>query len=38
LSFDRSAENAVRKVAPLPVPASDTIFEKMRSISIVFRP
>ena len=37
-SFDRLAEVAVRKVAPFPVPEDDRIFNKMRVISLVFRP
>lgn len=36
--FDRHAENAVRKAAPLPVPESVRLFRKMRSISFVFDP
>ena len=37
-TFDRQAENAVRKSAPLPVPADPRLFKKMRSISFVFDP
>ena len=37
-SFDRLAEVAVRKVAPFPVPEDERIFNKMRVISLVFRP
>jgi colicin import membrane protein len=37
-SFDRQAENAVRKAAPLPVPAEPRLFQKMRSITFVFEP
>ena len=37
-SFDRLAETAVRKVAPMPVPEENRVFEKMRTISFVFRP
>lgn len=36
--FDRQAETAVRKAAPLPVPAEPRLFQKMRSISFVFDP
>ena len=36
--FDRHAENAVRKSAPLPVPDEPQIFKKMRRISFVFDP
>lgn len=35
--FDRQAENAVRKAAPLPVPSDPRLFQKMRSIAFVFR-
>ncbi len=37
-SFDRQAENAVRKAAPLPVPTEPRLFEQVRSISFVFDP
>ncbi len=37
-TFDRQAENAVRKAAPLPVPADPRLFQQMRSIAFVFDP
>ncbi|MEM7542205.1 MAG: cell envelope integrity protein TolA [Pseudomonadota bacterium] len=37
-TFDRQAENAVRKAAPLPVPEQPRLFEKMRNINFVFDP
>ena len=37
-AFDRQAENAVRKAAPLPVPEDPRLFQQMRSLSIVFAP
>lgn len=37
-TFDRQAENAVRKAAPLPVPTEPRLFQKMRSITFVFDP
>lgn len=37
-TFDRQAENAVRKAAPLPVPADPRLFRQMRSIQFVFDP
>ena len=37
-TFDRQAENAVRKAAPLPVPANPRLFQQLRSISFVFDP
>lgn len=37
-TFDRQAETAVRKAAPLPVPTEPRLFDKMRSISFVFDP
>jgi colicin import membrane protein len=37
-TFDRHAENAVRKAIPLPVPSEPRLFAKMRSISFVFDP
>ncbi len=37
-TFDRQAENAVRKAAPLPVPLQPRLFNKMRNISFVFDP
>jgi len=37
-TFDRQAENAVRKASPLPVPAQARLFQKMRSITFVFDP
>jgi len=37
--FDRSAENAVRKASPLPVPRDKTLFtRKFRTFTIVFKP
>ncbi len=37
--FDRSAENAVRKASPLPVPKDRGLFaEKFRSFTFVFKP
>lgn len=37
-SFDRQAENAVRKAAPLPVPSNPRLFDRMREIRFVFDP
>ena len=37
-TFDRQAETAVRKAAPLPVPFEPRLFKKMRNISFVFDP
>ena len=37
-AFDRQAENAVRKAAPLPVPEEPRLFQQMRSITFVFDP
>ncbi|MGH8582542.1 MAG: cell envelope integrity protein TolA [Gammaproteobacteria bacterium] len=37
-AFDRQAEIAVRKAAPLSVPADPRLFEKMREIRFVFEP
>jgi colicin import membrane protein len=37
-SFDRQAENAVRKAAPLPAPSDLRLFERMREIRFVFDP
>jgi len=37
-SFDRQAENAVRKAAPLPVPSNPRLFQRMREIKFVFDP
>lgn len=37
-AFDRQAENAVRKAAPLPVPADPRLFQRMREIKFVFDP
>lgn len=37
-AFDRQAENAVRKAAPLPVPSEPRLFQQMRSINFVFDP
>ncbi|MFP6682844.1 MAG: cell envelope integrity protein TolA, partial [Gammaproteobacteria bacterium] len=36
--FDRQAENAVRKAAPLPVPSNPRLFKRMRKIKFVFDP
>ena len=36
--FDRQAENAVRKAAPLPVPTEARLFGRMREIQFVFDP
>jgi colicin import membrane protein len=37
--FDRSAENAVRKASPLPVPQDKELFNKQfRVFSFVFKP
>lgn len=36
--FDRQAENAVRKAAPLPVPDEARLFSRMREIQFVFDP
>ena len=37
-TFDRQAETAVRKAAPLPVPSEPRLFNKMRTITFVFEP
>jgi len=37
-AFDRQAENAVRKAAPLPVPSDPRLFQRMREIKFVFDP
>ncbi len=37
-SFDRQAENAVRKAAPLPVPSNPRLFKRMQEINFVFDP
>ena len=37
-AFDRQAENAVRKAAPLPVPSERRLFQRMREIRFVFDP
>ena len=37
-SFDRQAENAVLKAAPLPVPSDPRLFRRMREIKFVFDP
>jgi len=37
-TFDRQAETAVRKAAPLPVPSEPRLFNKMRTITFVFDP
>jgi colicin import membrane protein len=37
--FDRSAENAVRKASPLPVPQDKVLFNKdFRVFAFVFKP
>jgi colicin import membrane protein len=37
--FDRSAENAVRKASPLPVPSDKNLFNaKFRPLTLVFDP
>jgi colicin import membrane protein len=36
--FDRSAENAVRKASPLPVPTDPLIFQKFKVFNFVFNP
>nr|WP_305906707.1 cell envelope integrity protein TolA [Methylomarinum sp. Ch1-1]MDP4519406.1 cell envelope integrity protein TolA [Methylomarinum sp. Ch1-1] len=37
--FDRSAENAVRKASPLPVPKDRTLFSRnFRTFTFVFKP
>ena len=36
--FDRQAENAVRKAAPLPVPEEARLFSRVREIQFVFDP
>jgi len=36
--FDRSAENAVRKASPLPVPTDPLIFQKFKVFSFIFNP
>ena len=35
-TFDRQAENAIRKSAPLPVPEEPRIFQKMRTFKFEF--
>ena len=37
-AFDRQAENAVLKAAPLPVPSDPRLFQRMREIKFVFDP
>lgn len=37
-TFDRQAENAVRKASPLPVPSEPKLFERMREIQFTFDP
>ena len=37
-TFDRQAENAVRKASPLPVPAEPKLFDRMREIQFTFDP
>ena len=36
--FDRSAENAVRKASPLPVPSDPYVFAKFRAFNFLFKP
>ncbi|MEM7026806.1 MAG: cell envelope integrity protein TolA, partial [Pseudomonadota bacterium] len=36
--FDKRAEDAVYKASPLPVPDEPRVFNKMRTIQILFRP
>ena len=36
--FDRQAENAVRRAAPLPVPPEARLFNQMREFTFVFEP
>ncbi|HJP34753.1 MAG TPA: cell envelope integrity protein TolA, partial [Gammaproteobacteria bacterium] len=37
-AFDRQAENALRKAAPLPIPSDPRLFQRMREIIFVFDP
>jgi colicin import membrane protein len=37
-AFDRSAEAAVRRASPLPLPANRELFENFRSFTFVFKP
>lgn len=37
-TFDRQAENAVRKASPLPVPSEPKLFDRMREIQFTFDP
>ena len=37
-AFDRQAENAVRKAAPMPIPSDPRLFQRMREIKFVFDP
>ena len=36
--FDRSAEDAVRKSSPFPVPTDPVIFQKFKTFSFIFNP
>jgi colicin import membrane protein len=37
-TYDRQAENAVRKASPLPVPEEARLFQKFRRFNLVFSP
>ncbi|ROR29796.1 cell envelope integrity protein TolA [Inmirania thermothiophila] len=37
-AFDKSAEEAVYRAAPLPVPSDPEVFDRMREIQFVFKP
>jgi colicin import membrane protein len=37
-NFDRQAEIAVRKAAPLPLPTDANLYEKFREFNFVFEP
>jgi colicin import membrane protein len=38
LEFDRSAEVAIRKASPLPMPEDDNIAKEFRSFTLTFNP